>query len=366
MNTAMTRPAWGLIAVGAAACVAADAVNRALFFPSLFYAFILWLSMSLGALAFLMTHHLTGGRWGFMVRRILEAAVVPLPLLAVLFFIFFLGSPALRQGHGYFEPGWIAFRSALNFGIWIGLAWALRRRSLLQDRSEDPRPTRKMRMISGPGLVLYFLSVSFAMTDWLMELVPGWRSTMFPGIMMSTQALMALSGAVAVFLLLPKTGEAEAMATSQAWHDLGKLLFAFVIFWAYVAFSQLLVIWSGNLPQETLWYRQRSVGGWQGLAMAVGAFCFFAPAAVLLFQGPKHAPRVLAMVAAGIWVSQAVFLFWVVTPSFYPAFHWSWTDVLVPAAVGVIWAAFFWHGWRSALPVPRNDPRLEQPEVAIS
>jgi len=360
----MTRKAWGTIALGTAACAAADAVDRALFLPSLLYALILWLSVSLGALAFLMMHHLSGGRWGFVIRRVLEAALEPLPLLAVVFFAFFLLSPALRQGEGYFAPGWIAFRAALCFAVWIGIARALRRRSLGQDASADPRFTRGLRRISGPGLVVYFLTISFAMTDWLMELEPGWRSTMFPGIVMSTQALLALSGAVAAFFWLPKRG-AEAgvlqeVATEKAWHDLGKLLFAFVIFWAYVAFSQLLVIWSGNLPHELVWYSHRSAGGWDVLAKVIGAACFFAPAAVLLFQRPKRRPRVLARVAVAIWISQAVYLYWVVLPAFHPALGWRWTDLLAPVAVGVIWSALFWSAWRAAPPLPRHDPRLAQ------
>ncbi len=358
----------GLAVAGGVVCVVAAWLDRAAFPASYFYGFILWFCVSLGALALLMTHHLSGGRWGFVVRRVLEAALAPLPALAVLFFAFFFLDPALRRGEGYFAPGWVALRSAFNFALWIALAWLLRSRSLRQDGSTEPRWTRELRTISGPGLVLYFLTMSFAGVDWLMALEPGWRSTMFPGILMATQALLGLSGAVAVFFWLPRarTEPLQAVATTQAWHDLGKLLFAFVIFWAYVAFSQLLVIWSGNLPHELVWYRDRSTAGWGALAKAIGAVCFFAPAAVLLFQGPKRAPRVLAGVAAGIWVSQAIYLYWVTLPAFRPALAWSGMDVIAPLAVGAIWAAFFGQAWCAAPPLPQNDPRLAQLDIVTA
>lgn len=367
MNTDLNKRLWAAAGVGVLVCVAAGFLDTEQFFRSYFYAFILWFCMSLGALAFLMTHSLSGGRWGFVVRRILEASLTPLPALAVLFFIFFFGTSVLRHGYGYFRPGWVAARAAICFAVWIGLAWALRKRSLRQDGTLDVTDTRQMRTISGPGLVAYFLTISFAMADWLMELEPGWRSTMFPGIIMATQALMGLSGAtIAAVYLLPENAKVDELVTPQAWLDLGKLLFAFVIFWAYVAFAQLLIIWSGNLPEESVWYLHRSVGGWQWLARAIGLVCFFAPAGVLLFQAPKRNRHTLAKVAAGIWISQAVYLFWIVAPAFFPAFHVSWMDVAIPLAVGAIWLAFFWHGWTRAGRVVRNDPRIQRLGILTS
>ncbi len=359
----MNRRLWSFAAGGALVCALAEWVNPAQFFHSCLYGFILWLCVSLGALAQLMTHHLTGGRWGFVVRRILEAALTPLPALAVIFFILFLGSPMWRQGHGYFQPAWVACRAVGCFAIWIALARTLRKRSLEQDRADmtsDFQPMREMRTISGPGLVLYFVTLSLVMADWVMELEPGWRSTMFPGIVIATQTLMALSGAtVAAVYLLPREQREGELATVQAWHDLGKLLFAFVIFWAYVAFSQLLIIWSGNIPVESVWYLHRDKNGWQWLARAIGVVCFFAPAGVLLFQAPKKNRNTLAKVAAGIFISQAIWLFWVIVPAFSPAFHVSVMDILVPLALGAVWGSFFWRGWVAASPIPRNDPRLE-------
>ena len=153
------------------------------------------------------------------------------------------------------------------------------------------------------------------------------------------------------------------MDTPKDWLDLGTLLFAFVIFWAYVAFSQFLIIWSGNLPGETVWYRHRGAGGWEWLGWIIGAICFFAPAAVLLFQSVKKNRRLLSWVSIGIFVSQAIYLFWVVAPAFLPSLRVSVMDFLMPIGVGLIWGGFFWKAWQAASPWPRNDPRLAIPRT---
>lgn len=349
-------------AVAVVVCLAAAWLDRGQFLHSAFFAFVIWLSVTLGALAQLMVHHLTGGRWGFMVQRILEAALYPFPALALLFIVVFAGTPVLWHGTGYFDSAWVIGRAAICFAIWFGLAWMLRRRSLEQDRRTDGEPTRKLRAMSGPGLVLYFLTVSIAMFDWLMQLEPGWRSTMFPVIMIATQTLLGLSFAttVAVILLPFPEKRVEELATTPGWHDLGKLLFAFVIFWTYVAFSQFLIIWCGNLPLESIWYLHRSRDGWEWLARVIAAVCFVAPAAVLLFQPPKKSPRTLAKVSAWIGIAQVIYLFWVITPAFFPAFHISWMDLVIPLAIGEIWGSCFWYGWSAADPIPKNDPRLKE------
>lgn len=340
-------------------------LNPRQFFHSALFAFIIGMSTTLGALAQLMVHHLTGGRWGFMIQRVLEASLFPLPVLAVLFVVVFAGTPGLWHGSGYFHPGWVIVRAAICFAIWFWLAWRLRSDSIEQEKTTDLKATRRLRNTSGPGLVIYFLTVSLAMFDWLMQLEPGWRSTMFPVIMIATQTLLGLSFAIiAAVVLLPHSKAREKLAIVSGWHDLGKLLFAFVIFWAYVAFAQFLIIWCGNLPMESVWYLRRNVGGWEWLARAIAVACFVAPAAVLLFQPPKKNPRTLAKVAAGIALAQCIYLFWVITPAFFPVFHVSWMDLVLPLAFGAIWCAAFWSGWRAAEPIPMHDPRLVEMGVS--
>lgn len=356
VNTVLRWGALGALIV----CLLAAFLDREQFFRSALFGVVIWLSVTLGALAQLMVHHLTGGRWGFMVQRILEASLFPFPILAVLFTVVFAGTPILWHGTGYFQSALVIGRAAVCFAVWFWLAWKLRSGSVEQDRQTDFEPTRKMRAISGPGLVLYFLTVSFAMFDWVMQLEPEWRSTMFPVIMIATQTLLGLSFATAsASVILPfHEQRVEELAVTSGWHDLGKLLFAFVIFWAYVSFAQFLIIWCGNLPLESAWYLRRNHDGWEWLARFIAVVSFVAPAAVLLFQAPKKNPRTLAKVSVGIWVSQVVYLFWVITPAFFPAFHVSWMDFVIPLAVGTIWGACFSYGWSSADPLPRNDPRL--------
>lgn len=343
-------------------CALAAWLDREQFFRSALFAFVIWLSVTLGALAQIMVHHLAGGRWGFMIQRILEAALFPFPFLTVLFVVVLAGVPILRNGTGYFHPAWVIGRAVLCFAVWFWLAWRLRSGSMEQDRRADFEPTRRLRALSGPGLVLYFLTVSFAMFDWVMQLEPEWRSTMFPVIMMATQTLLALTtGTLLASLLLPfQEKRVEELAMTSGWHDLGKLIFAFVIFWAYVSFAQFLIIWCGNMPWESVWYLRRNQDGWEWFARVIALICFVGPSAVLLFQPPKKNPRTLASVAGWIWISQVVYLFWVITPAFFARFHVSWMDIVIPLAVGAIWAACFWEGWSAAAPIPRRDPRLEE------
>ena len=348
------------MAVGAVTLLVAAWINPRQFARSGLFAFMIWSGITLGALAQLMLHHLTGGRWGFTIRRILEAALVPFPMLALLFVAVALLLPEFRNGTGYFHPAWFALRAVIIFAVWFWLAWILRTRSIQQDRSRDYDAARALRTISGPGLVLYFLTVSFAMTDWIMILEPGWRSTIFPTIAMATQTLLALCfGTVAAVRLLPDDIR-KTVANTAAWHDLGKLLFTFTIFWTYVSFAQLLIIWSGNLPSESVFYIHRSHDGWQWIARTMAVVCFFGPAAVLLFQAPKKNPCVLARIAIFIGLAQTVYLFWVVAPAFSTAFRVHAMDVILPAAVGCLWVPIFHLAWHGAAPVPGNDPRLEE------
>lgn len=362
MDQRAAIPWFAVLAV--AACIPAALLDRAQFFHSALFAFMLWLGVSLGALAQLMLHHLTAGRWGFIVQRILEAALFPLSVLALCFAGILWGLPQLRHGSGYFAPGWVIGRAVACFAVWIWLSWRLRSLSIRQDAEESPTPLLRIRTLSGPGLILYFLTLSLAMFDWVMQLQPEWRSTMFPVIIAATQTLLALSLATAaVVFLLPRDRRIDQLAVTSGWHDLGKLLFAFVIFWTYVAFSQFLIIWCGNLPEEAAWYLARNRGGWEWFARILGAVCFAGPAAVLLAQPPKKNRRTLAAIALWIAAAQTAYLFWVVAPAFYPAFHLSWMDLLLPIAMGGIWLFFFLMGWRSADPIPRHDPRLAELEA---
>lgn len=318
------------------------------FAEAFYFGLFVWLFVSLGALAQLMTHHLTQGRWGYAIQRPLEAALVPLPYLGAALLVFAFATPVFQGGTGWFEFRWIILRMIVCFGLWTVLGWRLRRGSAVQDESITWQPTVALRRWSGFGLVLLFLTVSVAMTDWLMQLQPGWRSTIFPLILLATQTLLALSAAIC-FLK-----RENVLLGEQAWLDLGTLLFAFVIFWAYVTFSQFLIIWAGNLPGEIPWYLRRGEGVWKWMGWGIGAVCFFLPAFVLLFRRIKRSAAALARVALGIWCTQVLFLYWVIAPLLDPVFRFSVWDVAVPVAIGVGWSALVWRAWKARPPFARR------------
>lgn len=351
------RRTWTGVGIGCAVGAFAAFWDPTQFSHSFYYAYFIWLFVSLGALAQLMTHHLTEGRWGYATQRLLEAALAPLPMLAGLLIAFALLTPILQEGAGYFELKWILLRMIFCFGIWIAMANRLCRLSVKQDKQDSVVPTIKIRTLSGPGLVVLFLTISLAMTDWLMQLQPGWRSTVFPLVMMASQTLLALAGVTYLAARgMPRMEHAAVLQSPRTWIDLGTLLFAFVILWAYLVFSQFLIIWAGNLPGETSWFLRRGVGGWKWLGWGIGAFCFFLPAFVLLFRRLKRSRQALARVAIGIWISQAVFLFWVVAPSLHPDFQISWMDLLLPIALGMVWSGIAWNAWSAVAAFPRNVP----------
>jgi len=318
------------------------------FADAFYFGLLLWLFVSLGALAQLMTHHLTQGRWGYAIQRPLEAALVPLPWLGMALLLFALFTPVFKGGTGWFEFRWIILRIIICFACWMGLGWRLRHGSVVQDESTSWEPTVSLRRWSGFGLVLLFLTVSLAMTDWVMNLQPGWRSTIFPLILMASQTVLAVSAAI-VFLAREKV-----LVSEQTWLDLGTLLFAFVIFWAYVTFSQFLIVWSGNLPAETVWYIRRGEGGWKWMGWAIGALCFFLPAFVLLFRRIKRSREALARVALGIWFTQVLFLYWVIAPLFDAAFRFSVWDLVLPVLIGLVWGVVTWRAWRARPPFARR------------
>jgi len=238
-------------------------------------SFVFWTGIALGCLALVMLQHLTGGAWGIAIRRILEAGASVLPWMALLFLPIALGlpklylwaqpaavaaDPILRHKVPYLNVPFFLARTAVYFGIWSGWALLLRRLSLEQDRTGDARLSRKLQLLSGPGIVLYVLTMTFASVDWIMSLEPHWFSTIYGALLVAGQGLGAFAAAITGLLLLARVAPMREAATRKVLHDLGKLLLAFVMVWAYFSFSQFLIIWAGNLPEETPWYVRRIHG----------------------------------------------------------------------------------------------------------
>jgi hypothetical protein len=351
-------------------------ISREQFFRSYLIGFVFWAGVALGALALLMLQHLTGGGWGLVIRRVLEAASRTIPLLLILFVPLALGlshlypwmhheemaksAALISKAEHYLNRNFFLLRAAGYFAIWLVLTYFLNHWSREQDRTADRLFRRRMKILSGPGLALFVLTTTFASIDWVMSLDPEWSSTMFGFLFVASWALSAMAFVIATLSLLANREPMAGVVAPSHFHDLGKLLLALVMLWAYFAFSQFLIIWSGNLPEETTWYLHRTRGGWGGIALAVIVLHFALPFLLLLSRDFKRNAHKLAMLAAFLLFMRLVDLFWLIEPEFHHGhFHLSWMDVVAPLGIGGLWiATFCWQLQKRPL-VPFNDPQLE-------
>jgi hypothetical protein len=345
------------------------------FFRSYLPAFLFVFGIALGSLAALMLQHMTGGAWGLMIRRILEAGARTLPLVGVLFLPLAFGLPrlyswadpakvasdAILQAKApYLNVWFFVIRAVIYFVIWSVFAALLSRWSAQQDATPGAGDDRRFRMLSGPGLVMYGLTLTFASVDWVMSLDPHWFSTIFGMLFIGAQGLSVFAFAIAVLALVSDLPPFAGRVKPAHFLDLGKLMFAFVILWAYLAFSQFLIIWSGNLPEEITWYLERASGGWQWVALVIALGHFALPFLVLLSRDLKKNRRALMTVAIGILVMRYVDSYWLTAPSFSPE-HLSlhWMDVAAVVGLTGIWLAAFFRLFQSRQPLPVNDPYFE-------
>jgi hypothetical protein len=354
-----------------AICAAGSFLNPAQFLRSYLVAFLFWMGIALGSAAVVMLHHLVGGRWGFVIRRVLEAATGTLPAMALLMLPLLFGvrtlyhwtQPAgdhlLEHKALYLNLPFFLLRAVLYFAVWIAVTRLLNRWSLQQDRTGDRTLVRRMQLLSGPGLLLYGLTVTFASIDWAMSLEAHWFSTIYGMIFMVGQGLSTLAFAIAVLILLAEHKPLADVITPGHFHDLGNLMFAFVMLWAYVAFSQFLIIWSGNLVEEIPWYLARLRGGWQWIALLLVVFHFFLPFMLLLMRSVKRRRQVLARVAVAVILVRLVDMFWLVTPAFHPGnLKIHWMDLAAPIGLGGLWLASFLANLKRAPLLPLHDPRF--------
>lgn len=364
-------------ALGSALLLAGAFSNAQQFFRSYLIGYLFWAGVALGCLAVLMLEHLSGGAWGLLIRRTLEAASRTIPLMAILFIPILIGirelyvwarpeevaaSHALKHKQPYLNVTFFVIRAAIYFAAWMLLAWLLTGWSRRQDSAEDPRQLRrKMRALAGPGLVLFGLTDTFASFDWVMSLEPEFASTIFGILLIGGQALSAMAFAIASLVWLARRRPLSEVVRPDQLHDLGKLLLAFVMLWAYFAFSQFLIIWSGNLPEEIPWYLHRLRGGWQWIGLALIIFHFALPFLLLLSRDVKRSFGPLLAIALVIFVLRLVDLFWLVAPEFHgEALTLHWMDLVAVAGLGGLWLwAFTWQLQKSPL-LPVGDPKLEE------
>ena len=350
-------------------------MDREQFFHSYLFAFSFWAGISVGSLALLMLQHLTGGGWGLVIRRVLEAATRTLPLMLILFVPIVLGArriyswtngqvlaehPVLSEKAKYLNLSFFTARAAVYFAVWLALAFFLNRWSLMQDKTADRKFTKRMQLLSGPGMVLFVFTVTFASIDWFMSLDPEWSSTIYGFVFVASWALSALAFVVAVMAALAKHEPMNNVVGQSHFHDLGKLLLALVMLWTYFAFSQFLIIWSGNLPEEISWYLSRTRGTWGVIALAVVILHFAFPFLFLLSRSLKRNAGKLVIVAVLILVMRLVDLFWTLAPSFADGqFHLNWMNLIAPIGMGGLWLATFAWALRQRPLIPINDPLYE-------
>lgn len=347
------------------------------FFRSYLVGWVFWTGVALGSLALMLVHTMTRGSWGIAGRRVLEAASRTLPWMLLLFIplVFGLGElypwthPApgdhiLEKKAGYLNIPGFSIRLLIYFALWLFLAFSLNRLAARQDREADPGLIAKMKRIAGPGIVLWALAVTFASVDWLMSLDPHWFSTIYGVWLMGSMGLSALAFLILISAWLYRREPMSGVLRPGHFHDWGKLMFASTMLWAYFSFSQFLIIWSGNLPEEIHWYKDRITHGWGAVAIVIVIFHFALPFLLLLSRDLKRNPRPLFWVAALMIVMRLVDLVWQVEPGFrehggnHPAFYWLYAAA--PLAVGGIWLWLFLGELKKRPLLPVNDPDLPE------
>jgi len=350
--------------------------NRAQFFQSYLMAYLFVLGATLGCLALAMIHQLSGGAWGVVTRRLLGASTRVLPVLTVLFIPILLGrhylfvwthadvvarDEVLQHKQLFLNTPFFIARAALYFAVWNALVYFLNRWSLEQDKTPDPAIARRMQTLSGGGLLAYGLTATFASFDWLMSIDPHWFSTIYGVLLMGGQGLTALAVLIAALTWLGRRPPLDAIVVPVHFHDLGNLMLAFVMLWAYFSFSQYLIIFSGNLPEEITWYVHRLHTGWRFVGLTLVLFHFAIPFLLLLSRRVKRTPDLLMKIALGILAARLIDLFWLIAPEFHKdGLVVHWLDVTLPLALGALWLGCFVWQLRGRAILPLHDPQFEQ------
>ena len=362
------------------------ALDRAQFFRSYLFGWLFWLGIGVGSLGLAMLNHLTGGLWGLVPRRFHEAAARTLPWMALLFLPVLLGASSLytwakpevvaadellQKKAAYLNVPFFAARALLYFAVWAFLAWRVSSWSRQQDGGASPLRAGRLRGLSAVGLVVLSLTTTFAAVDWGMSLAPHWFSTIYGVLFIVGSSLSALS--FTIVLLSRLAGEEPFTTALQpvTVHDLGKLLLAFTMLWGYVNFSQFLIIWSGNISEETPFYLHRLHGGWQVVAVVLLVFHFALPFALLLSRPLKRNARALGAVAALMLLMQLVDLFWLIGPDLVGHGHEDvplrvhWMDLAAALGLGGLWLFLFAREARTAPVLPLGEPEVRELLAAL-
>lgn len=363
--------------LGAIACIVGGFIEPAQsFLRSYLVGYMFWLGVSLGCMGVLMVAHVTTAQWGFVIRRILEAAALNIFMMALLFIPILFGIPKLyvwaqsdalahdkiiQHQHTYLNTGGFVFRTVLYFIVWCLTAYLLNRWSWNQDEPPERDYRLRFQNLSAVGLLLYVFTMTFASIDWVMSLDPHWRSTVFGFYIETGQGLMAFCFVTVMAALLIAYRPLSEIMTKEHVHDLGKLMFAGLILWAYMGFSQGLIYWSGNLPEEISWYLNRTNGAWWIVGMILLIGHFFVPFFILLGQELKRRPAIIAVVALWLMLMRWVDLYWLIIPNFSDTkgiFNFSWVNIASTLGIGGLWVVLFLFNLKARPLLPLHDPML--------
>lgn len=359
--------------------IAASAFGYTLDAKQLFYSYLtsylFWISIGLGGLFFTMLHHLVGATWSVVLRRLFENVMNILPMMILLFIPIALGmghlyrwsdsegmaaDQLLKAKSGYLNTGFFLARALLYFAVWFLLSRSLYKSSLKQDESHDETLRTRFKRISAPGMILFAATITFAAFDWIMSLDAHWYSTIFGAYFFAGCAMSAMAFTTLAAYYLRRNQVLAIEITVEHYHDLGKLTFAFTVFWAYMAFSQYFLIWYANIPEETVWYLHRWEGSWKLVSLLIVFGHFAIPFLALITQGAKRNPTALAVICIWLLLMHWIDLYWLVLPNLHKqGVSFSWMDITTMVGIGgvVIW--YFWRRLTSQPLLPINDPKLD-------
>jgi hypothetical protein len=347
------------------------------FYHSYLVAFAFTLSLALGGLFFVLLQFLTRAGWSVVVRRLSEHVMGTLGLFVLFFIPIALGvhdlyhwshsdavatDALLAHKEAYLNPGGFYVRAAIFLLSWTFLGWWFRRQSMGQDASGEVAITGRLQTLSAPAMIWFGVSMTLATVDWIMSLDPHWYSTIFGVYYFAGSVVGILALLLVIVVYLQAQGALARSVTAEHYHDLGKLLFGFTAFWAYIAFSQFMLIWYGNIPEETLWYAHRWEHGWQHLSVILALGHFVVPFFFLLPRAMKRRRALILIASCWMLLMHYLDLYWLVMPSFRPeqGLHPHLLDLTTLLAVGGVFAGVLGHLMRRSSLVPVRDPRLAE------
>jgi hypothetical protein len=368
----------GVAGLAATAFLGARSPDHAVLSGLVAWAF--WLTLVLGALFFVLIQHLTRAGWSVVVRRLAEAIAANAGLMAVLggvlVFLMLRGhpplfewadparvaqEPAIARKAAYLNPRFFIVRAILCFTAWWIMGSWFFRQSLRQDDSGDPVLTTRMQRVAGPSMIVFAITLTIAAVDFLMSLEPTWYSTIY-GVYLFAGSTLAFCAALPLTTyLLQRSGRMTGVVTREHYHDMGKLVFAFTIFWTYIAFSQYMLYWYANIPEETIWFARRQTGEWTRYSVFLLVGRFLAPFLILISRIPKRRPGVLAAACAWTLFMQWIDLYYLAMPHASPGrVPWSLLDVTAFLGVGGLFVSVLAHRLGTKSLIPRRDPRLSE------